>query len=90
MPDPLYSSRYTQAFAITASNQVIAGPTREDGNPTPYCSAFQALTSGNVTAIFKEDHANGSQTFPVVAGIVYPYSLAFFLPGSTATIMGLL
>jgi hypothetical protein len=90
VPDPLYSGRYTQAFTIAASSQQIRGSPREDGKPTPYCSGIHALTSGTVTAIFKEDIGNGPVTFPVVAGTLYPYSLTFVTALTDATLLGLL
>ncbi len=91
MPDPLYSTRYTQSFVIIPSNTTpILGPTQANGQPLPYCGGIIALTSGNVTAKFKEDHNNPPVTFPVVAGEWYPYSLSYVYTATTATLLGLL
>lgn len=91
MPDPLYSGRYTQAFAVTTSDTTtIQGPLQANGNALPYCKGFLALTAGNVVAQFQDDRANAVVTFPVLAGTVYPFSLSYFYTTSTATILGLL
>lgn len=86
MPDPLYSGRYTQGFVITPSDSVpVAGP-----NGSYHTSAIHALTSGNVTARFSQSKNSGAVTFPVIAGVIYPYCLNYiYLTGTTATLMGL-
>lgn len=86
MPDPLYSGRYTQAFAITPSDAApVAGP-----NGATHTRAIHALTSGNVTARFQQSKNTASVTFPVIAGVIYPYALAYiYATGTTATLMGL-
>lgn len=90
MPDPLYSGRYNQAFALTPSDSAtVQGPMQSGGFRQPYCSAILALTSGNITARFKDDHANAAVTFPVIAGTVYPFALAYVYTTSTATMLGL-
>lgn len=90
MPDPLYSGRFTQAFAITPSDvRPIQGPKQSNGQPLPYCSGIHVLTSGNLTVRFKEDAANSSVTLPVTAGEHYPYALSFVYTASTATLLGL-
>jgi hypothetical protein len=79
MPDPLYSARYKQGFAI-----VPAAPT---GNPLNL-RAIHAITAGNVTAIFSESRNLPPVTFPVLAGSFYPFDLAY-ITASTATLLGL-
>lgn len=79
MADPLYSERYTEAFPI-----VPTGPT---GSPLN-TRAILAITAGNVTAIFNHSRNSPAITFPVLAGTIYPFGLAY-ITVSTATLMGL-
>ena len=80
MPDPLYSNAYTQGFAVSPVPAGTAAPLGLKG--------FLALTSGNVTMVFRESRATGPVTFPIVAGTVYPFHIDFFTAGP-GTILGL-
>lgn len=90
MPDPLYSSRYASGWAIAPSDtKPIQGPVQANGKPVTYCSAFLALTSGNVSAKFADDQV-AAPTFPVLAGVIYPCKLSNVYLATTATLMALL
>lgn len=80
MPDPLYSGRYTQGFPVSPAPAGSAAPLGLNG--------FLALTSGNVTMIFRESRGIAPVTFPIVAGTVYPFHIDFFTAGP-GTILGL-
>jgi hypothetical protein len=90
MPDPLYSARRTIAYLLVPSDiQTIQGPMQSNGKPQPYTSGIHALTDGVVVATFKDMRGGPPVSFPVVAGVYYPYALSMLHMGTVATLMGL-
>lgn len=84
MPDPLYSSRFTQGKLLTASDtNMITGPSGQSGT-----SAIYTLTAGNLVCSFIG--SKGTRiTVPVVEGQELHWALAYFYTASTCTIAGL-
>lgn len=90
MPDPLYSGRFTQAWAIVPSDtSPLQGPLDSSNLPVTSCSGIHALSTGSVTARFKDDRANGTVTFPVVAGYTYWFALSQVYTTTTASLLAL-
>jgi hypothetical protein len=90
MPDPLYSARRTIAYLLVPSDtQTIQGPVQANGKPQPYTSGIHALTDGMVVATFKDMRGATPVSFPVIAGVYYPYALSFLHSGTVASLMGL-
>jgi len=89
MPDPLYSSRYTQLFPIIPGATLqVAGPKQSDGKPLGYCSGFVADTSGTIVCIAKDGPGTAPVTLAVTAGFPYPIALRQVISVSPGT-MGL-
>jgi hypothetical protein len=83
MSDPISSGRYTQAYAIVPNDTTpVVATSGEAGT-----RAFMCVVAGNVTARFNKSAT--PVTFPVLAGVVYPFGCNIIYAATTATLIGL-
>lgn len=92
MPDPLYSNRATQVFALTPGAGPLKGPPNaSNGQPQPYCSGFMVDIDGTVTVVGKEG-PTASVVLTVKAGVKYDIAIRQLLAvgGGVTTVTGFL
>ena len=53
---------------------------------SPIPQGVHALTAGNLVCILEDEVDGAGTTFPVIAGVYYPYRVKIFKTASTATI----